>query len=86
MKIAKQNENPNVRKVCTILTQMMKDKGVDSRAIVFVKARETCRALATFLDKELTNTGVRASPLYGKNKLAGDEGKCIVCFVTDPLQ
>lgn len=80
-KVTRENENPNVRKICDLLQRMIQQKGDNSRAIVFVKARETSRALASFLDKELQQIGIRVKELYGKNQLAGDEGRC--SFVTN---
>lgn len=80
-KVAKENENPNVRKICDLLQRMIQQKGDNSRAIVFVKARETSRALASFLNKELQQIGIRVNELYGKNQFAGDEGRCN--FVTN---
>ncbi|XP_060601139.1 antiviral innate immune response receptor RIG-I-like isoform X1 [Ruditapes philippinarum] len=53
---------------------MLDDKGDDSRAMVFVKARATCRSLAAFLDRDLQSSGVKASPLYGKENRGGDDG------------
>ncbi|KAH3708151.1 hypothetical protein DPMN_067590 [Dreissena polymorpha] len=53
---------------------MLQEKGDDSRAIVFVKARATCQALAAFLDKDLQAFGIRARPLFGKQSKGADEG------------
>lgn len=70
----KNTENPNVRILSNTLRKMLDDKGEDSRAMVFVKARATCRSLAQFLDKDLQECGVRASPLWGKDNRGGDDG------------
>ncbi|XP_052772676.1 antiviral innate immune response receptor RIG-I-like [Mya arenaria] len=68
------NENPNVKIVSGQLRQMIREKGDDSRAIVFVKARATCRALAEYIDNDLREIGVRAHPLYGQQTRGLDEG------------
>ncbi|WAR20787.1 DDX58-like protein [Mya arenaria] len=52
------NENPNVKIVSGQLRQMIREKGDDSRAIVFVKARATCRALAEYIDNDLREIGM----------------------------
>ncbi|XP_053406954.1 antiviral innate immune response receptor RIG-I-like isoform X2 [Mercenaria mercenaria] len=70
----KNTENPNVRILSDTLRKMLEEKGDASRAMVFVKARATCRSLATFLDKDLKNSGISASPLYGKENRGGDDG------------
>ena len=67
-------ENPNVRILSDTLRKMLVEKGEESRAMVFVKARATCRSLAAFLDRDLQTDGVRASPLYGKENRGGDDG------------
>ncbi|KAL4232265.1 Caspase recruitment domain [Mactra antiquata] len=73
-KKGKDIENPNVRTLSNTLRKMLESKGDDSRALVFVKARATCRALAEFLDKDLGQQGYRTSPLYGKENRGGDDG------------
>ncbi|KAL4219703.1 Caspase recruitment domain [Mactra antiquata] len=71
----KTTENPNVRTLCDTLKKALDSKGEDSRALVFVKARATCKAVAEFLDKDIgKNGGYRTSPLYGKEDRGGDEG------------
>lgn len=74
-KKGKNQENPNVRILSNTLKKMLEEKGDDSRAMVFVKARATCKSLAAFLDRDLGNIGVRASPLWGKDNRGGDDGK-----------
>jgi ERCC4-related helicase len=76
----KNTENPNVRILSDTLRKMLDDKGDDSRAMVFVKARATCRSLAAFLDRDLQSSGVKASPLYGKENRGGDDGMTILTF------
>ncbi|XP_052773520.1 antiviral innate immune response receptor RIG-I-like [Mya arenaria] len=70
----KDTENPNVKIVSNQLRQMIEEKGDDSRAIVFVKARATCRALAEYINRDLENIGVSAHPLYGQQTRGADEG------------
>ncbi|XP_052772055.1 antiviral innate immune response receptor RIG-I-like isoform X2 [Mya arenaria] len=70
----KDTENPNVKIVSDQLRQMIQEKGDDSRAIVFVKARATCRALAEYIDRDLREIGVRAHSLYGQQTRGADEG------------
>jgi len=72
---SKDVENLNIRIVSNHLRKSIQEKGEDSRAIVFVKARATCRALAAFIDNDLKAIGVRASPLYGQQTRGADEGK-----------
>ncbi|XP_053375268.1 antiviral innate immune response receptor RIG-I-like isoform X2 [Mercenaria mercenaria] len=67
-------ENPNVRILSKTLRTMFAEKGAESRAMIFVKTRATCRALATYLDEDLQENGIKVSPLYGKEDRAGDEG------------
>ncbi|WAR21338.1 DDX58-like protein [Mya arenaria] len=45
--------NPNVEIICDQLTKMFLEKGSESRAMVFVKARATCLALGEILGKRL---------------------------------
>lgn len=66
-------ENPNVRIVCDLLKKLLANQ--DSRALVFVSARTTCKALATFLKRELNEQGIGVSPLFGQEKRAGEDGK-----------
>ncbi|XP_052286216.1 antiviral innate immune response receptor RIG-I-like isoform X1 [Dreissena polymorpha] len=70
----KEAHNPNVHTISKQLQDMLKEKGDDSRAIVFVKARATCRALAAFLDADLQDFGLRARPLFGKQTKGAEEG------------
>ncbi|XP_060585676.1 antiviral innate immune response receptor RIG-I-like [Ruditapes philippinarum] len=70
----KNTDNPNMRILSDTLRKMMIEKGDDSRAMVFVKTRATCRSLAEFLDRDLQSSGVKASPLYGKENRGGDDG------------
>lgn len=51
--------------------------GSDLRALVFVRARETCRELAASLDNELDAFGVKTHYLYGKEKRSGIEGELL---------
>ncbi|KAH3816686.1 hypothetical protein DPMN_118207 [Dreissena polymorpha] len=74
LKNDKDAANPNVQKVSELLQKMILEKGDDSRAIVFVKARATCRALAKYLDENLQKIGVKASRLYGQQTKGADEG------------
>ena len=67
-------ENPNVRILSDTLKQMLTDKGEDSRAMVFVKARATCKSLAAFLNTDLRDIDVKTSPLYGKENRGSDDG------------
>ena len=55
------------------LRDMLKNGGDDSRAMVFVKARATCKALAKFLAGDLKDI-VKTSALYGKDQRGHDEG------------
>ena len=49
----------------------------DSRAIVFVKARATCIALAAFLKKDFKGLGIDVQVLYGKENRGGEDGKIL---------
>lgn len=68
-------ENRNVHILSDTLEKLLKEKGGDSRAIVAVKTRATCRSLATYLNKCLLKSSIRVSPLYGKEDRNGEEGK-----------
>ncbi|XP_053375270.1 antiviral innate immune response receptor RIG-I-like [Mercenaria mercenaria] len=67
-------ENPNVQILSRTLSTMFAEKGAESRAMIFVKTRATCRSLAAYLDEDLQKNGIKVSPLYGKEDRAGDEG------------
>ncbi|WAR20812.1 hypothetical protein MAR_014786 [Mya arenaria] len=71
----KETENPNVKIVSDQLRQMIQEQKDDPRAIVFVKARATCRALAEYIDRDLRDMGVRASPLHGQQTRGADQGR-----------
>ena len=71
---AKGVENPNVRLLSNTLRKMMEEKGEDSRAMVFVKARATCKSLAKFLDSDLAGFGTKVAPLFGKENRDDEEG------------
>ncbi|KAH3816690.1 antiviral innate immune response receptor RIG-I-like [Dreissena polymorpha] len=66
--------NPNVQTVSERLQTMILEKGDASRAIVFVKARASCHALAQFLETDLRRIGARVSPFYGQQTKLADEG------------
>ena len=68
-------ENPNVRLLADTLRNMMQEKAEESRAMVFVKSRATCKSLSKFLDTDLHNIGVKAAALYGKENRDDEEGK-----------
>ncbi|WAR20791.1 IFIH1-like protein [Mya arenaria] len=70
----KETENPNAKIVSDQLRQMIQEQEDDPRAIVFVKARATCRALAEYIDRDLRDMGVRASPLHGQQTRGADQG------------
>ncbi|XP_053375266.1 antiviral innate immune response receptor RIG-I-like isoform X2 [Mercenaria mercenaria] len=70
----KWTDNPNVQILSKTLCTMFAEKGAESRAMIFVKTRATCRSLAAYLDEDLQKNGIKASPLYGKEDRAGDEG------------
>ena len=72
---AKGVENPNVRLLSDTLKKMLEENGEDSRAMVFVKQRATCKRLAEFLDKDLAVIGTKVRPLYGKENRDDEEGK-----------
>ncbi|WAR20809.1 DDX58-like protein [Mya arenaria] len=63
--------NPNVEIICDQLTKMFQEKGPESRAMVFVKARATCLALGDLLDKRLV---YKARCLYGQKKIGSMNG------------
>ncbi|XP_053407032.1 antiviral innate immune response receptor RIG-I-like isoform X1 [Mercenaria mercenaria] len=69
-------ENPNVHAMSKILSNLFagEDADVDSRAMVFVHARATCRALADFLNDELEGNYVKTSPFLGKETRGADKG------------
>ena len=73
---AKDVENPNVRLLSDTLRNMLEEKGDESRAMVFVKQRATCKRLAEFLDENLADIKVRA--LYGKENTEDEEGTIIL--------
>ena len=68
-------ENQNVSNLCDILKRMMCKNIQDSRAMVFVKARATCVALAAFLKKDFKELGIDLHYLYGKENRGGEDGK-----------
>ena len=70
-------ENQNVRYLCDILKRMMRKNIQASRAIVFVKARATCIALAAFLKKDFKGLGIDVQCLYGKENGGGEDGKIL---------
>ena len=72
---ARGTENPNVRLLSDTLRKMMEEKGEESRAMIFVKSRATCKSLSRFLDTDLGNTGVKTAALYGKENREDEEGK-----------
>ena len=74
-RFGKETENPNTRKVSNILRTMLVEKGETSRAMVFVKTRETCKRLAEFLDEDLKAIDAKAAPLYGKENRREEEGE-----------
>ena len=76
--IGRHEENPNVRCLSDVLSKMFEEKGDDSRAMVFVKTRQTCKRLAEFLDEDLKGINAAAAPLYGKEKRGDDEGKIVI--------
>ncbi|XP_052772701.1 antiviral innate immune response receptor RIG-I-like [Mya arenaria] len=63
--------NPNVGIICDQLTKIFKEKGPDSRAMVFVQARATCIALADILNNRLA---YKARCLYGKLHIGSMKG------------
>ncbi|XP_060584942.1 antiviral innate immune response receptor RIG-I-like isoform X2 [Ruditapes philippinarum] len=71
-----ESDNPNVHVLSNILSNLFAGKEADanSRAMVFVHARATCRALADFLNEELESIYVKASPLTGKETRGIDKG------------
>ncbi|XP_060565541.1 antiviral innate immune response receptor RIG-I-like isoform X2 [Ruditapes philippinarum] len=70
------SDNPNVHVVSSILSNLFAGKEADanSRAMVFVQTRATCRALAAFLNEELKSIYVKVSPLIGKDTRGIDKG------------
>ncbi|XP_052772305.1 antiviral innate immune response receptor RIG-I-like isoform X2 [Mya arenaria] len=64
-------DNPNVEVICDQLTKTFQEKGPDSRAMVFVKARATCIALADNLNNRLD---YKAHSLYGKMQVRSMKG------------
>ena len=64
--------NPNVEMVCDQLKTLLQDE--NSRALIFVSARSTCKALASYLDKKLSPAGATVRPFYGKDTRAGVDG------------
>ena len=73
---ARDVENPNVRLLSDTLRNMLEENGDESRAMVFVKQRATCKRLAEFLDEDLADIKVR--PLYGKENTEDEEGTRII--------
>ena len=71
-----ESENPNVQVSGEIIRSHFTDKDadVDSRVMVFVHARATCRALADFLNDELEDIHIKASPFIGKETRGTDKG------------
>ena len=74
---ARGTENPNVRLLANTLRNMMREKVEESRAMVFVKSRATCKSLSRFLDTDLADIGVRAAALYGKENRDDEEGNAV---------
>ncbi|XP_053407031.1 antiviral innate immune response receptor RIG-I-like isoform X2 [Mercenaria mercenaria] len=68
------NENPNVHIMSSILRKHFAGVDKDSRAMVFVQARATCKALASLLNQEFSDIDIRASPLFGKENRGSDMG------------
>jgi ERCC4-related helicase len=71
-----ESENPNVHVISKIISNLFigKEADANSRVMVFVHARATCRALADFLNDELEKIHVKASPLLGKETRGTDKG------------
>lgn len=67
-------ENPNVQAISKLLTNFFEKDDEDSRAMIFVEARATSRALAECLNEDLEKIFVKASPFLGKGKRGSDEG------------
>ncbi|KAH3710610.1 hypothetical protein DPMN_070099 [Dreissena polymorpha] len=68
LQVSKRDEdNPNVSTLCAQLRQMLLEKGEDSRAMVFVQARATCKALAEVLDLEFKTVRINAHYLFGQD-------------------
>ncbi|WAR20833.1 DDX58-like protein [Mya arenaria] len=63
--------NPNVEIIIDQLTKMFLEKGLDSRAMVFVKTRATCIALRELLDNRLE---YKARCLYGQKQIGSMKG------------
>ncbi|XP_067656527.1 ATP-dependent RNA helicase DHX58-like [Haliotis asinina] len=45
-------DNPNLKKLAKVLTDLLEAKGNDSRAIIFVRTRATCYALTNWLNED----------------------------------
>ncbi|KAL3863245.1 hypothetical protein ACJMK2_005010 [Sinanodonta woodiana] len=70
-------QNPNLVKMKDTLEEMLlveiKERK-SPRALVFVKTRATCLALAKFLGKEMGKKGIKVHYLTGKSAKEGDDG------------
>ncbi|KAK3594740.1 hypothetical protein CHS0354_014166 [Potamilus streckersoni] len=69
--------NPNLVKMRDTLEEMLlaeiKERK-SPRALVFVKTRATCLALARFMGKEMAKKGIKVHYLTGKSAKEGDDG------------
>ena len=74
-------ENPNVRTLSAQLRQMLSEKGDDSRAMVFVQARATCKALAEVLDLEFKDVRINVHYLFGQDTRGSITGTLFVCGI-----
>ena len=79
MGVERDHENPNVRNLSKVLSDMLTVGGDESRAMVFVKARATCKALAEFLNEDLEEVEVR--PLFGKDNRGNEEGTDTISYI-----
>ncbi|KAL3863243.1 hypothetical protein ACJMK2_005008 [Sinanodonta woodiana] len=69
-------KNPNLETMSKMLQDMILGENTDqeSRALVFVKARATCTALANYLEDILGTENIHVHKLTGKSEILGDEG------------
>lgn len=67
-------ENPHVKVISKLLKNLFAEEDEDSRVMIFVHARATSRALAEYLNGDLEEIFVKASPLLGKDTRGSDKG------------
>lgn len=70
------SHNKYVEWLETELQTFEKEHDDPLKALVFVKARDTCIQLASFFDERLREHGIRVAYLYGKDTTKGIKGNC----------